>query len=116
MTLNHINLVVSDVAGAIILFETYFDFKCVEIKGDHIIALLKGADGFTLVLMKSRNGTPAYPDAFHIGFLQENAGDVSSLYDKLKTGGIEVGREPGKIRDSFGFYFTFDNIMIEISC
>jgi predicted enzyme related to lactoylglutathione lyase len=114
MKLNHINLVVSNVAEAIIFFETYFHFKCTDIKGDNIVAVLKGADNFTLVIMTSKEGNTIYPDAFHIGFMLDNTDLVTETFEKLKAGGIAVGQEPKKIRDSFGFYFNFDNIMIEV--
>jgi predicted enzyme related to lactoylglutathione lyase len=114
MKLNHINLVVSNVAAAIIFFETYFNFKCTDIKGDHIVAVLKGEDDFTLVIMTTKEGSIIYPDAFHIGFMLENTTAVTETFEKLKKGGIAVGQEPRKIRDSFGFYFNFENIMIEV--
>jgi catechol 2,3-dioxygenase-like lactoylglutathione lyase family enzyme len=114
MKLNHINLVVSNVADATNLFETYFNFKCTDIKGDNIVAILKGADDFTLVIMTNKDGKMIYPDAFHIGFMLDNTNTVTETYEKLKNGGVAVGLEPRKIRDSFGFYFTFDNIMIEV--
>lgn len=114
MNLNHINLVVSNVADAIKLFETYFNFKCTDIKGDNIVAILKGADDFTLVIMTDKNGQISYPTAFHIGFMLDREEAVTKTYNNLKNGGIDVGQEPRKIRDSFGFYFNFDNIMIEV--
>lgn len=114
MKLNHINLIVSNVAKAIIFFETYFNFKCTGIKGDNIIAILKGADDFTLVIMTNKEGKAIYPEAFHIGFMLNNQKDVTKAYEKLKSGGISVGQDPSKIRDSFGFYFTHDSIMIEV--
>jgi hypothetical protein len=36
------------------------------------------------------------------------------MYQKLKSGGIAIVHEPKRIRDSFGFYFHFDSVMIEI--
>jgi catechol-2,3-dioxygenase len=114
MILNHINLVVSDVAEAIKLFETYFDFECVNVKGDNSVAILNGSDGFTLVIMASKTGQPIYPAAFHIGFMLDSKEQVMKTYDALKKGGIEVGQKPSKIRDSFGFYLNFDGIMIEV--
>lgn len=114
MKLNHINLVVSNVADAIKLFETYFNFKCTDIKGDNIVAILKGDDDFTLVIMTDKNGQISYPTAFHIGFMLDTEEAVTKTYDNLKNGDIDVGQEPRKIRDSFGFYFNFDNIMIEV--
>lgn len=115
MKLNHINLVVNNVAEAIHFFETYFNFNCVEIKGDDIIAILINDDKFTLVVMKAKSGHAVYPESFHIGFLQNNAEEVNQLYHQLKTAGMVGEQEPGKIRDSFGFYFKFENITIEIS-
>jgi hypothetical protein len=44
----------------------------------------------------------------------DNTNAVTETYEKLKNGGVAVGQEPRKIRDSFGFYFTFDNIVIEV--
>jgi predicted enzyme related to lactoylglutathione lyase len=117
MTINHLNLPVSDVAGAITFFESHFDFKCIQTKGDNMIAVLKNAADFTLVLMSSKmnqNGSNAYPDAFHLGFMLEDTDRVTETYQKLKTGGIQLDREPQKIRDSFGFYFYFDNLFIEV--
>ena len=114
MKLNHINLVVSNVEDPINLFETYFRFKCKDVKGDNMIAVLKDPNDFTLVIMGNKNGHPIYPDAFHTGFMLENEDQVTETFTKLKSGGVEVGQEPRKIRDSFGFYFNFDNIMIEV--
>lgn len=115
MKLNHINLVVNNVAEAIHFFETYFNFKCIEIKGDNIIAILTNEDDFTLVVMKSKSGNVTYPESFHIGFLQQNKEEVNQIYHQLKTAGMVGEQQPRKIRDSFGFYFNFENIMIEIS-
>lgn len=117
MKLNHLNLTVTNVADAITFFETYFSFKCIDIKGDNLIAVLTGKDGFELVLMSetmNKKDNTIYPDAFHIGFKLDSADMVMETYQKLKNGGISVEREPQKIRDSFGFYFHFQNIMIEI--
>ena len=65
--------------------------------------------------MKDKNGKETYPDAFHIGFMLDSEEDVTKTHDSFKNGKIIVGREPRKIRDSFGFYFNFENIMIEVA-
>ncbi|HTB33042.1 MAG TPA: VOC family protein [Bacteroidia bacterium] len=117
MKLNHLNLTVTNVAEAIVFFETYFNFKCGDVKGDNLVAVLTGSDGFELVLMSSsmnQKGNITYPDAFHIGFKLDGPNKVNELYKKLKEGGVSLEREPKKIRDSFGFYFYFENIMIEV--
>jgi catechol 2,3-dioxygenase-like lactoylglutathione lyase family enzyme len=114
MKLNHLNLVVTNVAATVTFFETYFDFKCIAVKGEHAIAILTGVDQFTLVLMAPSDGNADYPKAFHLGFMQDTIEKVNALYEKLKSGGIVLEQEPRKIRDSFGFYFQFDTIMIEV--
>lgn len=113
MKLNHLNLVVTDVAAAIRFFEDYFGFTCSEVKGDNLIAILRNDDDFTLVVMTSKE-EQAYPKAFHLGFMQETEAEVRAVYDQLKAGGIPVGQEPRSIRGGYGFYFYFDGIMIEV--
>ena len=118
MKLNHINLPVTDVGDAIQFFEKYFGFTCVAVKGNDLISVLKGADGFELVLMSSSMNKKTnfeYPENFHIGFKQNTREAVDDMYNNLTKGGISTGREPGKIRGSYGFYFYFDKIMIEVS-
>jgi catechol 2,3-dioxygenase-like lactoylglutathione lyase family enzyme len=117
MYLNHLNLTVTNVSEAIYLFETYFDFKCIEVKGDNMVAVLKGIDDFELVLMNAsmnQKGNTSYPDVFHIGFMLDDPDYVIKIHKKLKDGGIPLEREPKRIRDNFGFYFHFDTLMIEI--
>jgi catechol 2,3-dioxygenase-like lactoylglutathione lyase family enzyme len=116
ITLNHLNLIVTNVAESVQFFERYFNFKCITIKGDNIIAVLHGPDGFELVLMSPKNKIEEviYPGSFHIGFKLENEEQVNEIYQKLKSDGIAIEHEPKRIRDSFGFYFHFESIMIEI--
>ncbi|SDP48190.1 Predicted lactoylglutathione lyase [Mucilaginibacter sp. OK268] len=120
MKLNHINLPVTDVAASISFFEQYFNFKCAEIKGDNLLAVLQGSDGFTLVLMAdsfNRNGNTTYPDAFHIGFFVESREQVTDIYNRLLEGGYATEHPPGNLRGSFGFYFNAPgNLLTEITC
>ena len=120
MKLNHINLPVSDVTASKSFFEQYFNFKCVEIKGNNMLAILESADGFTLVLMAdsfNRNGNTTYPDAFHIGFLQDTPAQVTDIYERLTQGGVAVAQAPGSLRGGFGFYFNAPgNILTEVTC
>ena len=116
MKLNHINLVVTDVAEAILFFETYFGFSVINVKGDNLLAVLQVMDGFELVLMSSSMNKKEldYPENFHIGFKQNTKNEVDRIYNSLKKDGRIQSREPGKIRGSYGFYFYFDKIMIEV--
>lgn len=48
--------------------------------------------------------------------MQPGKEQVIELHKKLKSAGLTESGEPKKIRDSFGFYFTYENIMIEVGC
>jgi catechol 2,3-dioxygenase-like lactoylglutathione lyase family enzyme len=119
MHLNHLNLPVADVAGTREFFEMYFNFKCVEVKGDHVLAVLHGENGFVLVLMSSafnKDGHSDYPAAFHMGFLVNDQEQVKTLWHRLKNDGVVLDGEPRNMRGIFGFYFHAPgNILIEVS-
>lgn len=117
--LNHINLPVKDVAETSTFFEKYFDFKCIEIKGDHTLAVLKGVEDFVLVLMSeafNKQNSIGYPDAFHIGFLVNDKEQVDHIFEKLSNGRVILERRPSNMRGVYGFYFNAPgNILIEVS-
>lgn len=116
MQLNHINLCVPDVRETRHFFEQFLGFILIDKKGDGIIAILKNDAGFLLVLSKLAANDTAYPRDFHIGFMQSTQQQVMDIYNKLKGGGLTLEREPKKIRDTFGFYFTAPGgVMIEIA-
>lgn len=118
MKLNHLNLTVKDVPAARTFFENYMQFTSTDSKPDDTLSILKGTDGFLLVLMNERlnqQGNNAYPNAFHIGFYLENETEVLALFENLKAGGITLPQQPQQIRKTFGFYFYLQNIFIEIA-
>ncbi|SEN55792.1 Catechol 2,3-dioxygenase [Mucilaginibacter gossypiicola] len=118
--LNHVNLPVTDVIASAKFFEQYFNFKCTDIKGNNMLAVMEGEDGFILVLMAdtfNRNGNNSYPDAFHIGFLVESHEQVAEVFERLKEGGIDMSHPPGALRGGYGFYFNAPgNILTEVTC
>jgi catechol 2,3-dioxygenase-like lactoylglutathione lyase family enzyme len=118
--LNHINLTVTDVAASAAFFELYFNFKTIDVKGNNMMAILQGVDGFILVLMAdtfNRDGNNAYPSGFHIGFLVDTHNEVTEVYKRLNAGGFATGQGPGSLRGGFGFYFTAPgNILTEVTC
>jgi catechol 2,3-dioxygenase-like lactoylglutathione lyase family enzyme len=120
MKLNHINLPVNDVAASCAFFERYFDFECTGKKGDDLIAILQGTDGFTLVLMANsfnRDGNTTFPDAFHIGFFVDSREQVAAIHNRLLQDGFEVGQAPAPMRGGYGFYFKAPgNILTEVTC
>lgn len=118
--LNHVNLPVANVTASAKFFELYFNFKCTDVKGNNMVAVMEGEDGFILVLMAdsfNRNGNNNYPDAFHIGFLVDSHEQVAEVYDRLVKGGIGVEHPPGSLRGGYGFYFNAPgNILTEVTC
>lgn len=119
MRINHMNLVVTDVAKAIELFENHLGFTCIENRKD-MVGVLTNEDKFVLIFWSAKlnkSATVSYPENFHIGFYQEDQEAVRRIYEALKMSGVELTfeSEPRKLRDTFGFYFHFDQLMIEIS-
>lgn len=117
MKLNHLNLVVADVAAAIRLFEDHLGFRCLENRKG-MIAVLSNEDNFVLIFWSTElNQSPAvsYPENFHIGFYQQDKEAVYEIYEKLKRENVVFDSGPQKMRNTFGFYFHFDQMMIEIS-
>lgn len=117
MKLNHINIVVTDIPKVISLFENHLGFKCIDNRKD-MIAVLVNTDEFALVLWCSKLNkvqTLQYPENFHIGFYQPDRESVMAVYDKLQGESIVFESEPKKIRNTFGFYFYIESLMIEIS-
>src|SRR4051812_25705487 len=118
MKLNHINLPIQDVQAATLFFEAHFGFKSENSVANDTISVLRSDDDFVLVLMSNKlnqNGNHTYPDAFHIGFFQETDEEVNNVYNRLKQAGVDVGDEPKRIRKTFGFYFKYQDILIEVS-
>ncbi len=119
MRINHMNLVVTDVAKAIELFENHLGFTCIENRKD-MVGVLTNEDKFILIFWSAKlnkSAAVSYPENFHIGFYQQDQEAVRRIYAALKMNGGELTfeSEPRKLRDTFGFYFHFDQLMIEIS-
>lgn len=119
MYLNHINLVVKDVDKAVDLFTHNLGFSLL-VNRKSKMAVLESSNNFALVLwgqqLNNDEHIPQYPKNFHIGFYQRDERTVNEVYEKLvNDSSLKFESAPKKIRDSFGFYFYFENLMIEIS-
>jgi catechol 2,3-dioxygenase-like lactoylglutathione lyase family enzyme len=126
--LNHIDLVVANVAENRAFFEKHFGFRCLVEVSDQLAVLTDGA-GFSLVLSSpevaaeidqiQRTGTAdpkakgpggqgakkpvEYPAGFHIGFHQDSREAVDEIYKKLKTAGVAV-EQPKEYHGAWTFY------------
>lgn len=119
MKLNHINLIVKDVDKAVKLFEHYLGFNLI-VNRNSKMAVMENSSEFALVIwgqvLNNDESIPEYPKNFHIGFYQKDEDGVCDIYRKLKEDErLKLESEPKKIRNTFGFYFYFENLMIEIS-
>ena len=119
MNLNHINLVVKEVDQAVHLFTHCLGFSLI-VNRNSKMAVLENDHNFALVIwgqvLNKKEEVPEYPENFHIGFYQEDEDAVREIYQKLKGHeGLQMESEPKKIRNTFGFYFCFEKLMIEIS-
>lgn len=119
MGLNHINLVVKEVDQAVSLFANHLGFNLITNRNSKM-AVLESNHQFVLVIwgqeLNRKDEIPEYPENFHIGFYQEDEDAVWEIYQKLKdVEGLKLESEPKKIRNTFGFYFYFEKLMIEIS-
>ena len=106
MTLNHINLTVSDVVAARDCLETYFGLRTQEgAPGDDRFAILIDDAGMVVTLMRVGQGTNVgYPPSFHIGFVQETEAQVDEMYARLTEAGFEIN-PPRRFHGSWTFYF-----------
>jgi catechol 2,3-dioxygenase-like lactoylglutathione lyase family enzyme len=114
VSLNHLNLVVSDLGAAEAFFAHHFFFT---VRTRHAaLIVLDGVDGFVLVLMRAGEAAPAYPRGFHVGFLVADEAAVDAEYARLSTGGVEISKPPRNMRGTYGFYFTaLDEILFEVA-
>ncbi|HBN6703704.1 TPA: VOC family protein [Elizabethkingia anophelis] len=119
MNLNHINIVVKDVEKAVHLFTQHLGFSLI-VNRNSKMAVMENSNNFALVIwgqeLNQKENIPEYPENFHIGFYQKDEQEVWDIYEKLKTEPtLQFESEPKKIRNTFGFYFFFEKLMIEIS-
>ncbi|WP_294237228.1 VOC family protein, partial [uncultured Chryseobacterium sp.] len=119
MNLNHINLVVKELDQAVHLFTHGLGFSLIVNRSSKM-AILENDHNFALVIwgqvLNKKEEVPEYPENFHIGFYQPDEEAVWELYMKLKEEeSLKLEAEPRKIRNTFGFYFYFEQLMIEIS-
>lgn len=99
MKLNHLNLMVTDVAAAVTFLEKYFGLR--KQGGDEKFTVLFDDDGLVLSLMKAGQAIK-YPGSFHIGFVQESEKRVDEINQQLKDDGFDV--EPPQRFHAWTFY------------
>ena len=102
MTLNHLNLSVTDVPACVAMFETYFGLTRSDMPVNDQMAFLRGEDGFLLSMFRAKE--VSYPKSFHIGFLQDTPEQVHAIHARLLEGGFQVP-PPHENHGRLTFYF-----------
>lgn len=116
MKLNHLNIVVPDLAEASTFFEQQLGFIILTDKPG--IKILRDETDFILVLSQLRQSPelPQYPQDFHIGFRFDNRAEVDRMYEQLASAGFDVGDAPRKVHGSYSWYFrAFGCLLIEFT-
>lgn len=114
MTLNHLNLTVTDVRAASDFLEKYFGLH--NIGGNAGTAFLTDNDGFVLSLMKAGKTTEVkYPGNFHIGFFVESEDKVNEINRRLQEDGYKVALP--ERQHAYTFYVEAPGgFTVELSC
>ena len=114
MQLNHIDLPVSDLEGAVNYFEKGFGFErlATPVPG---MAILRGDGGFVVVLNQADQPV-VYPPGFHIGFLQPSDEAVHAAYQRLVEAQLPLLAPPAVMYGVLAFYAEAPGgILIEVS-
>ena len=103
MTLNHINLGVTDVPATVAMFQTYFGLRPVDgfPSNPKMAFLLDDADALVSLF---KVGDATYPKIFHIGFTRPAVADVLAIHAQLTAGGFDP-EQPREEHGRFTFYF-----------
>jgi lactoylglutathione lyase len=93
MRLNHLQLMVGDVAAAADFLTSYFGLKAQAADSDSPVVLGDGS-GFLLTLLEGQDH--AYPKRFHIGFALPSEDEVNALEQRLE----QDGQQPSRAEDA----------------
>ena len=87
MSLGHVHLGARDVAATRRFYETYLGFRFDFAIHEEFLFLTNDA-GFLLAI--SKEAPAAYPEWFHVGFMQPSAQVVRDLRARLQADGVAV--------------------------
>lgn len=106
MTLNHLNLTVTDVPATSAFLQKHFGMT--DGGGNNNIAFLRDENGMVLTLTSpkvSQETEVRYPGAFHIGFIQPSEEAVNTMHQQLIDDGYDAPA-PSRQHGSWTFYFA----------
>lgn len=101
MTLNHLNLTVTDVPAAMRFLEDYCGMR--PTGGNAGMGFMTDDSGFVLSLMKAGKSLEvSYPGFFHIGFFIASETRVDEIHARLKADGYDPS--PPERHHGYTFY------------
>jgi len=114
MNLNHVHLGTKNLAAFEEFYRRYFEFHR---KSEHGAGAFLTNEKNFLIAVDPVDELPQLPDWYHLGFCLDSAGEVLSLYDKMKTDSANIVRE---LRVKDGIFASFfvkdpDGNKIEVS-
>ncbi|MEO8062629.1 MAG: VOC family protein [Pseudomonadota bacterium] len=90
MKVNHLHLIVPDVAASRAFFAKYFDLN--KSGGNAGLTVLRDDDGFVLTVMKAGSKTShTYPEHFPVGFFIGDEARVDEIQRRMIVDGVEAG-------------------------
>ena len=113
MKLNHLDLQSTDVQALAAFFVDHFDFQRRTNDRSPAIAILGDDAGFTLVIQ--RDAAPAYPEYFHIGFIQDGVEQVRAHRERLAAAGLAVGDLSTDNRGTRFYLRAPGELLVEVS-
>ncbi len=114
MTLNHLNLTVTDPIATREFLEQYFALRGGG--GNGGMQVVYDDNGLVLTLMKGRADDVRYPPTFHVGFIQASEQHVDAINARLRQDGFAVD-PPARLHGAWTFYFTAPGgFMVEVLC
>ena len=111
MTLNHLNLTVTDVPATVALFEKYFGLRRTAMDNANMAFMRDDHDAFISMF---KGSDVSYPGMFHIGFTQETEQQVDAIYQRLVADGF-APTAPREDHGRWTFYFQSPGgVVIEV--
>ena len=116
MNLNHIDLLVVDIAAVRLFFETHFEMRSIFTREDGLTVLLD-EDGFALTLSPLPQGEALkYPPGFHIGFNVDNEHELIEVHERIVSAGVPIVRALGDLAGALTFHCQAPGpILIEVA-
>lgn len=114
MTLNHLNLTVTDPAATSEFLARHFALR--PGGGNRGMQVLYDDNGLVLTLIKGRAEDVRYPPTFHVGFIQPDEQRVNEINARLREEGLAVDA-PARLHGAWTFYFTAPGgFVVEVLC